>query len=1117
MSHVRGCTACFGLLQFTDNRHDDYPWANLWTCPTCVKRFYCCDNSCGSQTVAAYGTPAQLKRHNYRFHKKPRLAASVDADDITDTACDPPDDDQVPLHIIPNDAFRIFTSNPSTQRFFADIRSFSFHVAVQGLVARACYQDASLHAAAYPPLSEEDIALFVRIAKLVFQTGSKQQHLLAEVLTGFEKRFSSAGVGSRSMVMTGLPLPTTHKGFLSTLLNPTNRNSLTSILPRPPILELGSRHAYVSIPSVLAYELGLADAAVDPAYNSKFERLVNSQHGQELFTRARDKLIAEGPTIECMVNDYSPYVVLLLMWFDGWDPNGSSKGNRSPVWSGTLTMVMVDMPGRVIAVASYPFAAGPGKADHDIVFRKVLGDVQALQAPLGDATSRRWYYRRAAQHMALVYAELFCIWEDQPARRQETNTLGGNSNNHSIFGKSCFAINLRTPIPACDGCRSATNSYLAAGNFHSPLLPACSLCTNWQFPDDPLTSLYLSPISDKFPEDAVAGKHFNIGGGNIDSDLLIQAWREACDAVITGRWADTQVQQYLKTLLVNEATIKALLYQCNNYMLWTAIGSDPDSYDAATKATCRRLYATNPERFTVPGPPAAWLLSSLSLHVETIMHLAGGVQKAVAKFVHRYATSLNHGPALTTRLAFLIALVHKYCRVQYLPLAAYNTDKFGGWVMENFKSLCKLAPWLYRCFEDDALQPPAPYVMPTTPYSTWIREKNIGYLRSRGVAGTAKLLAPAAKRAVKELFTQTGGPPPAVVHPASSVTPRDMRRLWLSCSTMFKDLMRVDHDAATINRTYARVRAFLSNIEALDAALKPERAKPLFLAKYNFPSLLRAADHLEKFGNVRDLHEGGIEGEAMVKRLRPLVPNGLKERFATHLLTKAFRDYTLERVMINLGRPTERAPNEYTDSGVQVIDDSSSDSDSASTDSEDEAEIETEDLLASVALDEGPDPYKDRRHVLEAPDDTTDDDINPSNSIDTDAPSPLLFRRYSSRAIVEQYLVMGVPISVVITDQKGKQRIGVVVAKCNEWWLLPLKIDELRFDDPLGFSYFQISLHGVEEMRQVKTKAIGQVPSYLMRLLNYGSLLPALWLEAPIPYAFVTKEGEHLNAEFKVL
>jgi hypothetical protein len=116
----------------------------------------------------------------------------------------------------------------------------------------------------------------------------------------------------------------------------------------------------VTTPALVAYDLGLATANVDPPHNAKFERLVNSKHGQALFRRAKTRLMAEATTIG---GSYVPLVVLFMMWFDGWDPNGSSKGNRSPVWSGSITLVFVNLQGKVVSAATYPFAAGPGKAD----------------------------------------------------------------------------------------------------------------------------------------------------------------------------------------------------------------------------------------------------------------------------------------------------------------------------------------------------------------------------------------------------------------------------------------------------------------------------------------------------------------------------------------------------------------------------------------------------------------------------------------------------------------------------------------------------------------------------------------------------------------------------------
>jgi hypothetical protein len=70
----------------------------------------------------------------------------------------------------------------------------------------------------------------------------------------------------------------------------------------------------------------------------------------------------------------------------------------------------------------------------------------------------------------------------------------------------------------------------------------------------------------------------------------------------------------------------------------------------------------------------------------------------------------------------------------------------------------------------------------------------------------------------------------------------------------------------------------------------------------------------------------------------------------------------------------------------------------------------------------------------------------------------------------------------------------------------------MQFDDNLGFTYFQIQLHSSNEKMLVRTKPNGETPTYHIQLLNYAILLPALWLEGPVPYALMTMEGEHLDA-----
>jgi hypothetical protein len=244
------------------------------------------------------------------------------------------DQDMCPTSLIPTNAFILFQGHLPTKRFFDDLKQLSFGAAVEGVVARSCYLDTRIRTAADPGISNTDLILFFRIARLVFQLGPKPQHLLGGVLSRLETRYlplTTATVTHSSS--DHLQLPTTHKAFIAKLLNQTNTNSLTSIIPVPPTRALPGKHAYVSIPALIAYELGFANACVDPLYNAKYERLVNSEQGQALFRQAKCKLLADISNINGTHAAHVPLVVLLLMWFYGWDPNGSSKGNRSPVWS----------------------------------------------------------------------------------------------------------------------------------------------------------------------------------------------------------------------------------------------------------------------------------------------------------------------------------------------------------------------------------------------------------------------------------------------------------------------------------------------------------------------------------------------------------------------------------------------------------------------------------------------------------------------------------------------------------------------------------------------------------------------------------------------------------------
>jgi hypothetical protein len=97
-----------------------------------------------------------------------------------------------------------------------------------------------------------------------------------------------------------------------------------------------------------------------------------------------------------------------------------------------------------------------------------------------------------------------------------------------------------------------------------------------------------------------------------------------------------------------------------------------------------------------------------------------------------------------------------------------------------------------------------------------------------------------------------------------------------------------------MHRATASVMRFLSLMEVLDLKLSPKRAKPIWIAKFNFLGLLRVCESFVQFQHVRNLYEGGEIGEGIVKQLRPFVAKGVHSRWATNLLLSHYRNCTLD-------------------------------------------------------------------------------------------------------------------------------------------------------------------------------------------------------------------------------
>ena len=112
-----------------------------------------------------------------------------------------------------------------------------------------------------------------------------------------------------------------------------------------------------------------------------------------------------------------------------------------------------------------------------------------------------------------------------------------------------------------------------------------------------------------------------------------------------------------------------------------------------------------------------------------------------------------------------------------------------------------------------------------------------------------------------------------------------MRQLIVLLFRVFAVLYSTElHGEEAGNRFEVMVVEFLDCVDKVGRALHPEMKKPVWLSKYGILGLLRCRRHFMDYTYLHSLYEGNIEGEGMVKELRPLCPNAVKSKWPLNLM-----------------------------------------------------------------------------------------------------------------------------------------------------------------------------------------------------------------------------------------
>ena len=174
-------------------------------------------------------------------------------------------------------------------------------------------------------------------------------------------------------------------------------------------------------------------------------------------------------------------------------------------------------------------------------------------------------------------------------------------------------------------------------------------------------------------------------------------------------------------------------------------------------------------------------------------------------------------------------------------------------------------------------------------------KENAAWLKVRGIKIAQKSSASERKSQVDGYFNQPNGPPSVVpnITPSSS----DIRHLLLLLFRIFGTLFSTDLNGEKAgNRFYALALQFLDRVEQIGRACLPNKKSPIWLSKYGMMGLIRCCQHFVDYAYPHSLYEGGIEGEGMVKELRPLCPNAVRKGWPCNLM----KAYNRQNILASL-------------------------------------------------------------------------------------------------------------------------------------------------------------------------------------------------------------------------
>jgi hypothetical protein len=250
-----------------------------------------------------------------------------------------------------------------------------------------------------------------------------------------------------------------------------------------------------------------------------------------------------------------------------------------------------------------------------------------------------------------------------------------------------------------------------------------------------------------------------------------------------------------------------------------------------------------------------------------------GVVKSVMQKIGSWLRS-NNKNALFVAMAKGVLGHVKSMNIEWCKILEYpNTEKTGGWVSETFLAMARLGNWFYVLIT--RLPDSVSYTDPETHHSTWVKAQSEKWLQMRGLTKNGK--ASDLKKVIGDYIENQNVPPLLMRY---DIIQDDIMQLVKSTCLLLSTVMSRKTNTSDITRLEAIIRFFLISYHKVDKGNETKEA-PSWITRYNLLCLLNLPETMKKFGTMRNLWEGGIDGEAYLKKVKYQLKAGLVNEWQT--------------------------------------------------------------------------------------------------------------------------------------------------------------------------------------------------------------------------------------------